>query len=81
MNQKNREEMERSIKLQRNACTVKQLNEQLASKGNVNVIKRNQVEEERQMIEQKLEEMKQFDKAQKLKEIEKQQSLARDLQV
>lgn len=76
-----RERMEQSVRNERNACTVKYLDWQVANKTNGKGPKHKQIEEEKRLNAIKLDEMKRYDAQQKAELIEKQRVFARDCKV
>lgn len=76
-----RERMEQSIRNERNACTVKYLDWQVANRSDGKGPKREEVEEERRQNSLKLEEMKRFDEDKRAELLQKQRDFARDCKV
>lgn len=76
-----RERMEQSLRNERNNCTVKYLDWQVASKSDDKGAKQREIEEERRLNALKMEEIKRFDATKKAELVEKQQGFARDCKV
>lgn len=76
-----RERMEQSIQNEQNACTVKCLNWQVASKGDEKMSKRQEIDEERRLNVLKLDEMKSYDARKRAELVEKQREFSADCKV
>lgn len=75
------ERMEQSVRNDRDACTVKYLNWQVANKSDGKGSKRQEIEEERRLNALKMDEMKCYDAKERAEAVEKQRVFARDCKV
>lgn len=76
-----RERMEKSIQNERNACTVKCLDWQVANKSGGKTSKQQEIEEERRLNALKLEELERYDAEKRAEMVEKRRQYARDCKV
>lgn len=79
--QLSRERMEQSIRNERDACTVKYLNWQVANKIDGKGSRRQEIEEERRLNALKVDEIKCYDAKKRAEVVEKQREFARDCKV
>lgn len=76
-----REQMEKQVRDERNACNVKILDWQMANKGDSKAAKRNEIEEERRLNAIKMEELKLHDALKKVERKQKQSEYAEECKV